>query len=130
MIAIEMARLGRDGVPDATATGLAPWQMRKVRERISASLELGYPKIQELADLCGISRGHLMRMFKAATGQSLHEMVTSHRLAAARRFLAEDGMSIKEISGLLRFSSAGHFTRAFQREEQMSPSEFRQRART
>ncbi|MFA7603038.1 MAG: AraC family transcriptional regulator [Novosphingobium sp.] len=130
MILVEMARLGRKPRDAATiAAGLAPWQMRRVRERISASLEQGYPRILELAGLCGVSRSHFMRMFKASTGQPVQGYIAAERLSAARRLLREDGHSVKEIAAILGFSSAGHFTNAFRRDAQITPSQFRRYSR-
>ena len=134
LIAIEMARLGKKrhsrDPHGGVQAGLVPWQLARLRDRIAASLELGYPRVQELAELCGVSSSHLMRMFKVSTGWSLHRYVAGERLRAARQLLAEDCMSIKAIAAGLGFSSASHFTNAFQREEQLTPSEFRRRTRS
>ena len=134
MIAVEMARLGRQsrGGAHAIATGnqgLAPWQLRRIRERLDARLEQGYPSIQELATICGISRGHLMRMFKASTGEALQRFIALERLSEARRLLAEDRLSVKQIAAVLRFCNTAHFSNAFRRSEGTTPSEFRMRAR-
>lgn len=135
MIAIEMARLGQLGGGGTDSPlgrgnqGLAPWQMRRIRERLHASQDQGYPRIDELAKLCGISRGHLMRMFKASTGQPLQRFIMLERLDTARRLLAEDRLSIKEVSLALGFCNTAHFSNAFSRTEGMSPTEFRTRAR-
>ena len=126
MILVEMARIGRGrGEGEATGSGLAPWQMRRVRERLAAAPAAGYPGVQELATLCGVSRSHFMRMFKASTGQPVHAHIARHRLATARELLGEERCSVKEIAAFLGFSSAGHFTNAFRRAEGMTPSEFR-----
>jgi len=134
MIAVEMARLGQMGGGTASPLGkgnqgLAPWQMRRIRERLDGARTLGYPRIQELSELCGISRGHLMRMFKASTGQSLQRFIMLERLNEARSMLAEDRMSIKEIGAALGFCNTAHFSNAFCRLEAMTPSEFRSRSR-
>jgi AraC family transcriptional regulator len=134
MIVIEMARLGQHARSGAHASatanhGLAPWQLRRIRERLDAGLEQGYPSIQELATICGISRGHLMRMFKASTGEALQRFITLERLSQARRMLAEDRVSVKEIAAVLHFCNTAHFSNAFRRAEGLTPSEFRMRAR-
>lgn len=132
MIAVEMARLGRTDTTSILGPGnqgLAPWQMRRIHERMAAAAELGYPSIDSLAKLCGISRGHLMRMFKASTGQTLQRFVAVERLNNARRMLAEDRLSIKQIAAILGFCNAAHFSNAFRRTEAMAPSDFRRRAR-
>lgn len=135
MIAVEMARLGRDRADPAVVLGhgnqgLAPWQMRRIRERLDAAAELGYPSIAELSKLCGISRSHLMRMFKASTGRTLQQFITAERLNSARHMLADDRLSIKEIAGMLGFCNTAHFSNAFRRAEALAPSDFRRRSRT
>mgnify|MGYP001766377848 CR=1 FL=1 len=130
MILVEMARIGRaQRAEGGSVTGLAPWQIRRVRERLAHAVEAGYPDIQELAALCGVSRSHFMRMFKASTGQTAHAFIANSRLAAAQDLLRQEQRSIKEIAALLGFSSPGHFTHAFRREKHMTPSEFRRLAR-
>ena len=136
MIAVEMARLGqqshRYGGTSLLAKGnqgLASWQMRRIRERLNAVGELGSPSIDELSKICGISRGHLMRMFKASTGQPLQRFIMIERLNVARRMLADDQFSIKEIAANLGFCSTAHFSNAFRRSEAVTPSDYRRRAR-
>ena len=135
MVAIEMARFGQQSHrtgPSVLAIGnqgLAPWQMRRIRERLDSVAELGYPSIDELSKICGISRGHLMRMFKASTGQPLHRFITLERFHAARRMLVEDRTSIKEIAASLGFCNTAHFTNAFRRMEATTPSDFRAQSR-
>lgn len=134
MIAVEMARLGQRsrGGTHAISTGnhgLASWQLRRIRERLDAAIEQGYPSIQELAALCGISRGHLMRMFKASTGEALQRFITLERLSMGRSMLVEDRLSVKQIAAVLRFCNTAHFSNAFRRAEGTTPSEFRMRAR-
>jgi AraC family transcriptional regulator len=126
IIAVEMARLGRSRIAAEKADrSLAPWQLRRIRERIEASPGQGYPTVQDLAELCGLSRSHLMRTFKATTGHSVHEFITEQRLSMARRLLAEDRLSMKEVAARLGFSSPSHFTNTFQRQEFMTPSQYR-----
>jgi AraC family transcriptional regulator len=133
MVAVEMARLGREpqqsNVLALGNQGLAPWQMRRIRERMDAALQLGYPSIDDLAKICGISRGHVMRMFKASTGQTLQRYVTLERLNSARHMLIQDELSIKQVAALLGFCNSAHFSNAFRRTEGISPSDFRRRAR-
>ncbi|MGB8362996.1 MAG: helix-turn-helix domain-containing protein [Rhizomicrobium sp.] len=132
MILVEMARYGqRLGTANAEkggGRGLVPWQMRRIRERIRASLEMGYPSMSELSRLCGISQSHLMRSFKASTGWQIHKYIAEERLNAAKRMLAEDEFSLKEISARLGFCSPAYFATAFRRTTGMTPMDFRRRA--
>ena len=133
MILVEMARLGQRGItlPPASARpqSLAPWQLRRVRERMAAAAQLGYPSILELAQLCGISSSHMMRCFKISAGVPLHKYIAAERIARAKQLLAENRLSIKEISARLNFCSTAYFTTAFSRQTGLAPSEFRRQAK-
>lgn len=133
MILVELARYARQLERKSSKYGatlaLAPWQLRRIQERIQASLELGYPNLSELAELCGISQSHLMRTFKASTGWQIHKYIAEERLNAAKRMLAEDQINSKEISAKLGFRSPSYFATAFRRMTGKTPSEYRSEVR-
>lgn len=107
---------------------LASWQLRRIEERIEASLEQGYPALAELAGLCGISQGHLARAFKASTGWQIHKYIAEKRIKAAKQMLVEGRLSCEEVSACLGFSSASYFSTAFRRITGQTPSELRRKA--
>jgi AraC family transcriptional regulator len=129
MVIVEMARFSRrlnaDSRRNAMGQTLAPWQMRRIRERIEVSLEIGYPSLEELAEICGISQSHLMRTFKSSTGWPVHKFIAVERLSAAKRLLARDQMSSKEIAAKLGFRSPAYFATAFRRMAGTTPSGYR-----
>ena len=133
MILVEMARyarrLGTTSGPGGAGHGMAPWQLRRIQERIEASLEIGYPGLDELAQLCGISQSHLMRTFKVSTGWQIHKYIAEERMKAAKLMLAEDQLHTKEISARLGFRSPAYFATAFLRMTGMTPTEYRRQAR-
>lgn len=130
---VEMARyarrLGTASGPGGTGHGMAPWQLRRIQERIEASLELGYPGLEELAQLAGISQSHLMRTFKVSTGWQIHKYIAEERMKSAKLMLAEDRLNTKEISTRLGFRSPAYFATAFLRMTGMTPTEYRRQAR-
>ncbi len=126
---IELARYMRAAMrrPEISVQrgGLAPWQIKRITERIAASLELGQPTLQELAQLCGISEFHMMRNFKMSTGTTIHKCIEAVRLENAKQLLAEEGLSIKDIAHRLGFTRSTYFSTAFRRLTGISPSDFR-----
>jgi len=132
MILIEMARYGRrlgsPGRTGAAGQGLAPWQLRRINERLALALEQGYPGLDELAALCGISQSHLMRSFKIATGWPIHKFITEERLRAAKQMLAQGEINAKEIASRLGFRSPAYFATAFRRMTGKTPTEYRREA--
>jgi AraC family transcriptional regulator len=120
-------RRGRTG--EAKRGGLANWQLRRIYDRTAAMFETTIPTIRELAELCGVSADHLMRMFKKTTGTTIHKYIEDMRLAKAKSLLTEGDLSVKEISFQLGFSSQGYFCSAFRKRAAMSPSSYRQLVR-
>ena len=133
MILVEMARYGRrlsqSGAKGSAGQALTPWQLRRIHDRLDAALELGYPGLDELARLCGISQSHLMRTFKASTGWPIHKYVAEERMKAARKLLLAEQMNAKMIADKLGFRSPAYFATAFRRMTGKTPSEFRREAR-
>jgi AraC family transcriptional regulator len=133
MILVEMARHAHRLVAEEGCApggqGLAPWQMRRIQERIAESVEAGYPGLAELAQLCGISQSHLMRTFKASTGWPIHKYINEERLRAAKQLLASEQLNAKEISARLGFRNPAYFATAFRRMTGKTPTEYRREAR-
>ncbi len=133
LMLVELARYAREMARRDPKTGaalaLAPWQLARIHERIQASLELGYPKLEELAQLCGISRAHLMRAFKASTGSPLHQFISGERLKDARTLLANPELSCGDIASQLGYASASYFAAAFRRQTGLTPSAYRRQLR-
>lgn len=134
MILVELARylrqLERQSSKHGVSLALAPWQSRRIQERIQASLELGYPSVAELADICGISQGHLARSFKASTGWQIHKYIVEERLEASKAMLAQAGLSCEEVSARLGFKSPAYFSTTFRRMTGKTPSEYRSEVRS
>jgi len=132
LLLVELARYARQLEKTRSRRGrpsvLAPWQLRRIQERIEASLDRGYPNLSELAELCGISQSHLMRTFKASTGWQIQKYIAEERLKAAKVMLVEERCSCKEVSSRLGFGSPAYFTTAFRRMTGKTPTEYRSRA--
>jgi AraC-like DNA-binding protein len=133
MILVEMARYGHRLCEDSQLSrggqSMAPWRMRRIRERIAASAESGYPSLAELARLCSISQSHLMRTFKASTGWPIHKYVAEERLKAAKQLLLQDQLTTNQISAKLGFRSPAYFATAFRRMTGKTPTEYRRETR-
>ena len=133
LILVEMGRydrrLGTGNSRNSAGQALAPWQLRRIQERIDVAPETSYPTLEELANLCGISQSHLMRTFKLSTGWPVHKYIANERLAAAKRLLAADELSTKEISAKLGFRTPAYFSTTFRRMTGKTPSKYRHFAR-
>ncbi len=82
--------------------------------------------VDRLANAIYVSRFHLMRQFKAATGYSLHRYVLSKRLLWARQLLLErPEATAEEIAREAGFSDVSGFFRAFRRQFHTTPGALR-----
>lgn len=110
-----------------TNGGLAPWQLRCIDDYLKS----GHwdSSVSDLASLCGVSPGHLMRAFRQSRGQSIAFHISVLRMDRACTLLAQHGPSIGCIASELRFASPSAFAAAFRRTIGMNPNAYRQRRR-
>lgn len=123
LAAIELGRLFAEERGTNPGGRLAPWQHRRIRERVA---EGGRPTAAELAALCGISTRHLHRQFGALTGTTIAGYVENHRIEEAKTLLATTDDPIKAIGAACGFEHANSFSRAFRRSTGLSPNAYRQ----
>lgn len=114
--------------PTASATTgkLSAWQMRRLQDRLADRPDHP-PTLDELARLCGVSPRHLMRLFKASKGQTLHQWMAAQQMARARELLSCSDRPLKAIAAQIGFQHASSFTAAFTRACGESPSVYRAR---
>lgn len=80
--------------------------------------------LSAIAGAHGVSVFHLARVFRRATGHSLHAYRMELRLRAALERLA-DGDDVATLAFALGFSSHSHFTSTFRRAFGVTPSQLR-----
>lgn len=82
--------------------------------------------IDGLAETAFISKYYLMRKFKAATGYSIHQYITSKRLLLAKQLLTTSDLPITEVSCQCGFTDYSTFSREFKKAFHTTPKKFRQ----
>lgn len=80
-----------------------------------------------IARKSGLSLRHWNRLFHAASGMPPYRFVIRCRLHLARVLLAENNLSIKEISTKCGFDDPSGFSRFFRKNTGISPGEYRRR---
>ena len=118
---------GRVGRSKSRITGLVPCKLNRVRAKMEANLDSDLSLVS-LAEECGYSRAHFLRMFRAATGVTPHRYVLDLRLRRAQDRLREAKSSIIDVALSCGFSSQSHMTTVFRRHLEMTPGEFRRNA--
>lgn len=104
--------------------GLAPWQIRRATERLSAGDAARLP-LAELAAECGLSRSHFGRAFKRSMGLTPHQWLARHRIRRAQAMLLDARLSLGEIAQIVGFADQSHFTRAFREAIGETPAVWR-----
>jgi len=84
-------------------------------------------ELEHVAKVAGLSKYHLERVFKKATGMHLHTYAMSLRIDRAKQLLSSINKPILDIALELGFSDQSHFTNAFKRFTGTSPRSYRSR---
>ena len=82
------------------------------------------PLASELADMAGIDRFRLTRLFQRTFGTSPHAYLVRLRLRAARRLLAI-GRTPAQVAAEVGFADQSHLGRWFRRAYRMTPAAYR-----
>jgi AraC family transcriptional regulator len=119
----------RSGASAAARGGLAPYRLRRVLERIEASLgeELS---LAHLSAEAGLNLSHFSRAFKQSMGVAPHRHLVRRRLERARDLLATTDLPILQVALEVGYGSQSHFTTAFRRAIGLTPRRYRSRVVT
>lgn len=110
-----------------SATGLSPQDVRRVEGRMT-SLEMGIPRLADLASDLSMSPRHLTRLYKATTGKTLARRQREIQILRAEHLLS-GALPLADIAFSCGFSSQSHFTTVFWQETGTTPAAWRKRAR-
>jgi transcriptional regulator GlxA family with amidase domain len=78
-----------------------------------------------MAKIARVSPNHFVSLFTKATGLTPHQYVLRARIDRAKVYLADQALSIAEVSRLTGFRTPEHFTKVFRKIVGATPSEFR-----
>lgn len=108
-----------------------PSQSSAVRDQVESAKEFmacNHRRAIDLNDIAaavGISMYHLSRCFKRVTGITMHQFLQGYRLRSSLELLTETDRSITDIALDFSFSSHSHFSNAFRKSFQTTPSKVR-----
>jgi len=98
-------------------------------QRVRRTLELIHRQphykwtLDELGNYAGMSRATLVRQFKTAIGMPPMAYVNQWRMTKAYNLLKYSNKTIESVAEAVGFSGARSFTKAFQRQYDMTPKE-------
>jgi AraC-like DNA-binding protein len=99
-----------------------------VREHLAVSFRDPTLSLRQLGHDVGASPHHLARVFRAATGRSIHDYRTDLRLRFVLARLPED-VRLSDLAMDAGFSTPGHLSDMFRRRFAVTPSRLRARLR-
>lgn len=110
------------------SSGLAPWQMLRVRDHIESGLS-GAIDVACLARIAKLSASHFARAFRASFGATPAAYVAVRRVERAKTLMLQTTEPLCRISLDCGFTDQSHLSRVFRRAVGQSPSQWRRRHR-
>lgn len=101
--------------------------MTKIVEHINAFFNQEV-NLAVVSEKFGISRFHLCRKFKEATGSCITDYVNMKRLTEAKKLLLDTDYSVNRISELVGYNNTSYFIRIYKKTYGKSPGEYRKGA--
>lgn len=96
----------------------------RARQTIVATLHLGEPALEDIAQTLGLSEWTLQRKLREH-GISFTQLVDQIRQDSALNHLKQQNLSITQLASLLGYSETSAFSRAFKRWFGVSPKQWR-----
>lgn len=97
----------------------------KIIELISMDLSKSF-SIEELADQVGMNRTKLQAGFKQVFNKTINSFTQELKMQSAKDLIGGNkGYSLKEIASMLGYRHANHFSVAFKKRFNVSPSVFK-----
>jgi AraC family transcriptional regulator len=106
--------------------GLAPWQMREVRNYIEARLGEAV-RVRDLAQLVALSVSYFSRAFKDSFGELPHAYIVRKRVERAQTLMLTSSASLSQIAYACGLVDQAHFCRCFRRATGTTPGVWRHR---
>lgn len=100
--------------------------------RLVSALEQRFAEpwtLSQMALFARVSRTHLLRVFRQATGKSPIDYLIGLRVDAAKRFLRQSNLTMTEIAHQAGFGDSNYFARQFRQTTGRTPTAYRRAGR-
>ena len=126
------SRLQRLGIPEVnpTASESRDAVNQKIAEEIRQFIRNAYGNpltVRQIAEAVHLSTAYACTLYKRLTGVTILETLTETRMKAACRLLTETSLPIPIIAQRVGYQDVRYFKQLFQKYEQQSPAEYRNR---
>ncbi len=116
----------KDKIAEINDNDKTKQRLLPVLEYIRKNIDLPI-KIDDLTEILYVSKEHLIRLFKAATGKTPLEYITDSKIQKAMSMLEENNCSVSAISEKLSFTNPSYFSKIFRQRLKMTPSEYKKK---
>jgi AraC family transcriptional regulator len=113
--------------PEMPAVTMPPHKLRRARAYIDAHVAEDL-RVESIARSVDMSPFHFAHAFRQATGMPPHRYVVEQRIEHAKALLRDTRLPLAEVAQRVGYSSQSHFSVAFHKALQLTPSEFRRRS--
>lgn len=100
---------------------LSQWQLRRAVAYIEDNC-LRRIRLEELAELTGLSQSYFSHAFKASTGLPPHRWQMRARIDKVKRLLEDRDASLPDVAALTGFADQAHLTRIFRKMAGTTPA--------
>lgn len=128
LIALRLLRYRALQEEKPAGSELAPWQVRRVCTHLEANIDRPV-RLEELADLFGLSKEHLCRAFHKATGKPPGQWQLQRRMEIACRLLTSSEATLTSIAQDVGYTGQSAFGNAFRDVIGVSPGQYRRTMR-
>jgi AraC-like DNA-binding protein len=115
--------LKRENTPLQAINEVDAEKIYQIRAKILGELSTP-PDLAELAQIAGMSKSKLTRLFKQIFGESMFNYYQSFRMKEAARLLQAHKLTVSEVGYEMGFTNLGHFTRVFDAHIGMKPKKY------
>lgn len=105
-------------------SGLAPWQINKVKDHIEANLESSI-RVETLAGISRLSRSYFSVAFKRSVGETLPAYLSRRRVERAKVLMLATDLGLCQIALDCGFCDQAHLSRMFRRLIGVAPNRWR-----
>ncbi|HYF50654.1 MAG TPA: helix-turn-helix transcriptional regulator [Planctomycetota bacterium] len=80
---------------------------------------------EDIAAHLSMSPGHVARLYRSVTGQTLVDRITQIRIESAKNLLLNSTLTVSQIALEVGYGSFSHFSKTFKDLEKVSPGDYR-----
>lgn len=101
---------------------------RKIVETVKEYIEENYGdndlSVEKIAHRIYINSSYLRKVFKKELNMTVSDYVTNMRMQRAKELISTGGIRLSDISEMVGYCDASHFSKSFKKHFGMSPSEY------